>query len=255
MITGYNGFIAKHMIDALNEHDVDLHEWGRPKHSIRGYDWLIHMGAISSTVETDVEKIMRQNVDSSINWLKECIKYDVDMQFSSSASVYGLGKEFKETSPPDPRSPYAWSKYLFEREVLERSPTNIRVQMFRYFNVYGSGEDHKGSQASPYHQFRKQALETGTIKIFEGSNEAIRDFVPVEKVVNIHQQFFNVPDSGLFNVGMGISKSFLDVAEEIAQETGANIKTIPMPEHIKKNYQWFTCADMNKTDKILANNA
>lgn len=255
LVTGNRGFIGRHMVAALDEHEVVTHEWGEDEPDIRGFDWVIHMGANSSTTESNIELIMQQNLDSSLSWLRECEKHGVNMQFASSASVYGRCRNgFKEDAPVDPRTPYAWTKYLFERHVQQTPPKNIQVQMFRYFNVYGAGEDHKGGQASPYNQFRHQARHTGIINIFEGSDEAIRDFVSVELVVETHKRFFDVRESGIFNIGTGRSKSFQVVAEEIAAESGAKIRTIPMPERIRQGYQWFTCADMSKTHSILDNN-
>lgn len=253
LVTGHKGFIGSHMVAALNDHDVATHEWGEMEPDIRGFDWVIHLGANSSTTESNIELIMRQNYDSSVEWLHECAKHRVNLQFASSAGVYGRGSHgFQEDAPPDPRTPYAWTKYLFERYVQQNPQEHIRVQMFRYFNVYGSGEDHKGGQASPYNQFDHQAKHTGLINIFEGSEEAIRDFVPVELVVETHKRFFEVQESGIFNVGTGKSKSFLTVAEEIAAQTGAKIRTIPMPDRIRQNYQWFTCADITKTKNALS---
>lgn len=253
LVTGNRGFIGSHMEKTLVDqaHTVITHEWGEDEPDIRGFDWVIHMGAISSTVERDVEKVMRQNIDSSIGWLNECIKHGVNMQFSSSASIYGRGTEFTETAPPDPQTPYAWSKYLFERHVQQLGKLPIKVQMFRYFNVFGTGEDHKGNQASPYHQFTQQALNTKQILAFEGSSRAARDFIPVGDVVDTHIKFFDVADSGVFNVGTGEVTTFLEIAEMVAFMNDAVVRIIPMPEHIARNYQWYTRADMTKTNTIL----
>ena len=122
----------------------------------------------------------------------------------------------------------------------------IRVQGFRYFNVYGPHEDHKGDQASPYYKFEKQAKDTGVIKIFEGSENYSRDFVPVETVCKIHRHFLSVPDTGIWNVGTGRATSFADVARMIADKYGAKIEYIPMPDNLKSQYQTYTCADLTK---------
>lgn len=253
LLTGYKGFIGSHMLNALRGHEVTTFEWGDTLPSIEGYNWVIHMGANSSTTERDIEKIMYQNVDFSIWLLNQCIKYGVDLQYSSSASVYGMRKEnFREDQPVDPRNPYAWTKYLFERHVsnLEiKSLKGIRIQGFRYFNVYGSNEDHKEGQASPYHTFAKQYRETGKIKLFENSENYLRDFVPVEKVCQTHMDFFDVKESGVWNVGTGTPKSFLDVALSIAPKEA--IEYIPMPEKLRDSYQSYTCADMSKTLESL----
>jgi ADP-L-glycero-D-manno-heptose 6-epimerase len=241
------------MLNALSGHEVTTFEWGDSLPSIEGHDWVVHMGANSSTTERDIEKIMYQNVDFSIWLLKQCVKYGVDIQYSSSASVYGMRKEnFKEDQPVDPRNPYAWTKYLFERHVSNLDPKalkGIRIQGFRYFNVYGSNEDHKEGQASPYHTFAKQYRETGKIKLFENSENYLRDFIPVEQVCKTHIDFFDVKESGVWNVGTGTPKSFLDVALSIAPVEA--IEYIPMPEKLRDSYQSYTCADMSKTLESL----
>lgn len=253
LLTGYKGFIGSNMLNALQEHNVTTFEWGETLPEIEGHDWVIHMGANSSTTERNIEKIMHQNVDFSVWLLNQCIKHGVDLQYSSSASVYGMRKEnFKEDQPVDPRNPYAWTKYLFERHVSNLEPKSlkgIRIQGFRYFNVYGSNEDHKEGQASPYHTFTKQYRETGKIKLFENSENYLRDFVPVEKVCQTHINFFEVKESGVWNVGTGTPKSFLDVALSIAPKEA--IEYIPMPKKLRDSYQSYTCADMSKTLESL----
>lgn len=253
LLTGHKGFIGSNMLNALKEHEVTTFEWGETLPSIKGHDWVVHMGANSSTTERNIEKIMHQNVDFSVWLLNQCIKHGIDLQYSSSASVYGMRKEnFKEDQPVDPRNPYAWTKYLFERHVSNIEPKafkGIRVQGFRYFNVYGKGEDHKEGQASPYHTFTKQYHETGKIKLFENSENYLRDFIPVEQVCKTHIDFFDVKESGVWNVGTGTPKSFLDVALSIAPVEA--IEYIPMPEKLRDSYQSYTCADMSKTLESL----
>ena len=247
LLTGYKGFIGQNMLKALKntDHEISVFEWGEELPSIMEQDWVVHIGAISSTTERDIDKIMRQNYEFSQQLFDECKTFGINLQYSSSASVYGLGTNFTETALPDPKNAYAWSKYLFERYHQQNQGGNI-VQGFRYFNVYGPGEDHKGSQASPYHQFRKQALETNKIKVFENSDQYRRDFVPVEQVVATHLAFLNNSDSGIFNIGTGTTKSFLEVAESF----GVPIETISMPEQLKASYQKYTCANMTKTNKV-----
>ncbi len=253
LITGYKGFIGQNMVNALkDEHELSLFEWGDPLPDFRDLDWCIHLGAISSTTETDIKKILEQNYDFSRYIINSCQNYFVHLQYASSASIYGLGPEFKEQSPPDPKSPYAWSKYLFDR-YFEGSfnKWSIKVQGFRYFNVYGPHEEHKQEQASPFFKFEKQAKETGTIKLFEGSEHYYRDFIHVNKVVEIHKKFFNVQESGIWNVGTGTTISFKDLAVDIANKHNAKIEYIPMPENLKYQYQKYTCADITKLNKSL----
>jgi ADP-L-glycero-D-manno-heptose 6-epimerase len=252
LLTGYKGFIGSHLLKALeNEgHHVSVYEWGEILPSIMSQDWVIHVGAISATTEKDVEKVLSQNYDFSIQLYNACKEYGVNFQYASSASVYGLNREFTEESPVDPRTPYAWSKYLFERYV-KRNPVKYSIaQGFRYFNVYGSGEEHKGSQASPFTQFAKQYKETGKVKLFTGSGTMLRDFVPVEQVVKTHLDFLKVKESGVWNVGTGTTKSFLDVAKMVAPES--SFEFVTMPEILSNSYQYYTCADMSKTIKTLS---
>lgn len=247
-ITGYKGFIGQNMVNALkDDHELTLYEWGEEIPDVAGHDLCIHLGAISSTTETDVNKVLEQNYDFSRFLVAMCHHAGVNFQYASSASVYGLGLNFSEKAPPAPMSPYAWSKLLFERYALNmQREFKIRVQGFRYFNVYGPYEDHKGDQASPYHKFTKQAKETGVIKVFEGSEYFFRDFVPVEKVIDVHKKMWSRTESGVWNIGTGDPKSFLQLAEKIAEEHNAKIEFIPMPEDIKRQYQKYTCADLTK---------
>ena len=253
LLTGHKGFIGSNMLKSLVDHEVTTFDWGDPLPDVAGHQWVIHMGANSSTTERNIEKIMMQNVDFSVWLLRECIKNGVDFQYSSSASVYGLRtSNFTEDAPVDPRNPYAWTKYLLERHV-ENIPVKdrkgIRIQGFRYFNVYGSNEDHKKDMASPYHKFAKQFKETGKIRLFENSENYFRDFVPVEQVCQTHIDFLSVKESGVWNIGTGTPKSFLDVALSIAPKDC--LEFIPMPENLRDNYQAYTCADMTKTNNSL----
>ena len=249
LVTGNRGFIGQNMVQRLQEkgHEVTTFEWGEKLPTIHGLDWVIHLGAISSTTEKDVEKVMLQNLDFSIWLINECEQHGVNLQYASSASVYGLNQEFKEDSPIDPRTPYAWSKYLFERYVKVNNWSIIH-HGFRYFNVFGPHEEHKGNQASPYHQFERQAKENGVIKVFENSENYLRDFVHVYDVLDFHEKFFEVEESGIWNVGTGVATSFLDVAKKF----NVPIEIIPMPEILKPSYQVYTCANLDKVRETLA---
>lgn len=251
LITGHRGFIGQNMVNALkNDHQLSFYEWGDDLPYLNNCDLTIHLGAISSTTETDVNKILEQNYDFSKWLLLECQRYGVTLQYASSASIYGLGTNFREDAAPHPRSPYSWSKYLFERYAcMIEDECEYPIQGFRYFNVYGPHEEHKGDQASPYYKFAQQAKDTGVIKLFENSDQYFRDFVPVETVVDVHKRFFNVNESGIWNIGTGKPKSFQVVAEEIANQYNARIEYIPMPDNIKAQYQKYTCADLTKLSK------
>jgi ADP-L-glycero-D-manno-heptose 6-epimerase len=246
LITGYKGFIGQNMVKALDDHELSLYEWGEPAYDLSGLDMVIHLGAISDTRCQDWTALKQQNVDFTITLIDRCQKHGIPLQIASSASVYGLNNTtFKESDPVAPANMYALSKVLVERYFHEITPT-APVQLFRYFNVYGPHEDHKGDQASPFHKFREQA-KAGVIKIFEGSADFKRDFVPVQTVIDVHKAFFNMPQSGIWNVGTGIARSFLSVAEEI----GGPIVAVPMPSDLKSTYQRYTQADLGELHKAL----
>lgn len=259
LVTGHKGFIGQHAVNKLKLMNIPygVYEWGDPYPKFNQITHVMHFGAISSTTETNWDKVMTQNYDFSKKLLCDCEYHDIHFQWSSSASIYGLGDNFSEDAQPDPRTPYSTSKYLFER-FTNKTPgfgLEIPVQAFRYFNVYGDyGEEHKGDQASPYHKFRKQAKENGVIKLFEGSDDYLRDFIHVDDVLDIQFAFLQIKESGIWNIGTGKPKSFLTVAREICVETGATIDFIPMPDNLKNSYQKYTCADLTKLHKTLFNN-
>lgn len=247
LITGSAGFIGKNAVEYFSSAGHNITTYDIKTHSthpaIKGHDWILHFGAISSTIEQDVEKILAYNFDYSRWLLSEAIKYNINLQWSSSASVYGTDcKNFSEESPVSPKSPYAWSKYLFERHIRESDLKGILAQGFRYFNVYGKYEEHKGDQASPFHKFKIQKEKDNQINLFFGSDKYFRDFVPVEQVLKTHSYFLDIPESGIWNVGTGRATSFY----EVAQSFNCPIKYTEMPEKIKKNYQSYTRANLSK---------
>lgn len=253
LLTGYKGFIGKNFLEYFKnykEFEISTFTWGEEFPDLHGFDWVIHLGADSRTTAT-FEEAYKKNLEFSIFLYKECKKNNVNLQFSSSASVYGNNNTtFKEDDIPNPQSYYALSKYLFEDYVKNDENRNIIVQCFRYFNVYGKFEDHKGNMASPYQQFTEQAKQTGIIKIFDGE-EARRDFVHVDEIIRIQLRFLSNNESGVWNIGTGITKSFREVAEEIQKTIPSEIKIIKFPEHLKAQYQKYTKADMSKTNTFL----
>ena len=251
LVTGYKGFIGQNMCHYLMSRGHKVEGWDFMDNAVpdpSGYDWVIHLGAISDTTFTDVEQIMAQNFENSMRLLQTCDTMGTNIQYASSASVYGPTTHFNEDGNLLPQSPYAWSKYLFDRFVKQHlDDFKVIVQGFRYFNVYGPYEDHKGNQASPYTKFTKQAQEDKIIKVFEGSENYKRDFICVNDVCQIHEKMFQIDKSGIWNVGTGKPVSFDTVARTIADKHGAEIKYITMPDNLKSQYQKYTCADFRRT--------
>lgn len=254
LVTGCKGFIGQAFIlDTPDCVGIDIDD-PIPDLSGAGITRVVHLGALSSTTETDVERVMEYNYDYSVRLFNLCQKARIPFQYASSASVYGqTTKPSKEQDPCRPQSPYAWSKFFFDHWVQNRLHTSP-VQGFRFFNVYNDTpfdiESHK-TQPSPHTAFAKQAIESGAIRLFENSESFVRDFVPVSYVVATMNLLAGLPQSGIWNVGTNAPKSFLSVAQEVAEQHGAEIVTIPMPDHIKSQYQAYTCADTSKLDAAL----
>jgi ADP-L-glycero-D-manno-heptose 6-epimerase len=259
IVTGAEGFIGKHLARSLEfpvrcditegfgvwpPSDIDLH--------FKNMNCVYHLGAISSTTETDLNLITENNIKFSCMLLEECIKRDVPFVYASSASVYGLGTNgFREDIPLTPLNYYAISKASFDNFVnlkIQDNPT-AKIIGLRYFNVYGSGEEHKGDMSSPVHKFIKQSKEESEIRIFQGSENYMRDFIHVNDVVDITKNAPQLP-SGIYNVGTGTPRSFLDVAQIVSNLSGAAIKEIPFPKHLEGKYQDFTCSDNEKINKF-----
>ena len=234
LVTGHEGFIGKNMLSWLNQEDgwqIDGYEWHpteRPE--VSNYDWVIHLGAIADMTCTDVEAIMKQNLEFS-QWLfNECNKHGVNLQYASSSSVYGDTRDFSEYAPCYPQTPYAWSKYLFDRWVFQQ-PQSIFVQGFRYFNVYGKYMHLRGRRANAIVKWRTQAVKEGKITVWETAEHIKRDWTWVGDVCRLHIDFIKeVRGSGIWNCGAGIAHSFLDIAEEIAEIEGVEIEFVPVPE-------------------------
>ena len=255
LVTGHKGFIGSNIALYLQSqgHEVEGWEWMPGViPSTEDYDWCIHTGAISSTTYDDVNQILEQNFEFTVRLAQVCENFGTHLQYASSASVYGPTTHFKEDGKLLPQSPYAWSKYLFDRFLGQfQDEFDITIQGFRYFNVYGQGEEHKGDQASPYTKFTQQAKENGYINLFENSEKYRRDFVCVEDICKLQEKMFDVKQSGIFNVGTGRSVSFSTVAKSIAEKHNAKINLIPMPENLKGQYQEYTCANLDKLNSVV----
>ena len=248
LVTGHEGFIGRNMLAWLRqepEWEVDGYEWdpvARPE--VKGYDWVIHLGAIADMSCTDVDAIMKQNYEFS-QWLfTECNNHGVHLQYASSSSVYGNTKDFSEHAACHPQTPYAWSKYLFDRWVFQQ-PQSVMVQGFRYFNVYGKYMHLRGNRANAIHKWREQALKERKITVWENAEFIKRDWTWVGDVCRLQIDFIKqVNGSGIWNVGSGLPHSFLDIAEEIAEQEGVPIEFVPVPAEELSRFRTTTKADL-----------
>ena len=255
LITGHNGFIGRNMTAWMNQEpdwEIDGWEWDptdRP--DVKEYDWVIHLGAIADMSDMDVEKILVQNLEFS-QWLfAECKKYNVNLQYASSSSVYGETKDFSEYAPCHPQTPYAWSKYLFDRWVFQQEHTAF-VQGFRYFNVYGKYMHLRGSRANAIQKWRDQAQKEGKISVWQNAHQIKRDWTWVGDVCRLHMDFIKtVKGSGIWNVGSGLPHSFLDIAEEIAEQEGVPLELVEVPATEQARMRTRTCADLTKLKETI----
>jgi ADP-L-glycero-D-manno-heptose 6-epimerase len=248
LVTGHLGFIGRNMTAHLlkePEWEVEGWEWDPNDFPDVGkYDWVIHLGAIADMSCTDVEAVMKQNFEFSQRLFHECNTHGVHLQYASSSSVYGNTRDFSEFAPCHPQTPYAWSKYLFDRWVFQQ-PQSIYVQGFRYFNVYGKWMHLRGTRANAIHKWREQARTQGFIEVWEGAERIKRDWTWVGDVCRLHTDFLKtVNGSGIWNVGAGLPHSFLDIAEHIAEQEGVELRTIAIPEVEKQRMRVTTCANL-----------
>lgn len=244
LITGCNGFIAKNMIEWMSqEYFWEIEQWSWDPHNlpdVKRYSWVIHLGAITDTSDANIDTIIHQNLEFS-QWLfNECNKHKVNLQYASTSAVYGNTNDFSEFAPCHPHSPYAWSKYLFDRWVFQQEH-NISVHGFRYFNVYGKYMYTKGPRTDIMYKWRQQAKTEGKITVCKNADAIKRDWVWVGDVCKLHIDFIKtVHGSGIWNVGTGLAHSYLDIAEEIAGQEGATIE-FDEPLHMD---QLLTKADL-----------
>lgn len=216
-------------------------------------EWLrveavFHEGAISSTTERDQNKIDQYNLQPSYWLIDQAVRNNFILSYASSASVYGDSNVFVESQPLDPRSPYAISKMLVDQYVYATmlEYPQARIQGWRYFNVYGRNESHKKDQASPVTKFTEQAVNTGKIKIFKGSENFQRDFICVDDIANIKISSLDKDFNGILNLGTGNAVSFREVAELISKKYSAVLEEIDFPQELINQYQKYTCSDNRK---------
>jgi ADP-L-glycero-D-manno-heptose 6-epimerase len=249
LVTGHKGFIGKNMLAWLSQEEgwqVDGWDWDPNNYpAVSEYDWVVHLGAIADMTDNDVDRIMKQNYEFS-QWLfTECNSHGVNLQYASSSSVYGNTKDFSEHAPCHPQTAYSWSKYLFDRWVFQQ-PVSVYVQGFRYFNVYGKYMHLRGKRANVIHKWREQARKEGKITVWEGAENIKRDWTWVGDVCRLHIDFIKtVNGSGIWNVGSGLAHSFLDIAEEIAEQEGVEIEFVPIPLEEQQRMRTKTCADLS----------
>ncbi|MFA7456761.1 MAG: ADP-glyceromanno-heptose 6-epimerase [Micavibrio sp.] len=295
IVTGGTGFIGSNLVAGLEEKGVEdivicdvlgsgdkwrniaKREIRDLVHPDRLFDYLnshvdeiemiFHMGAISSTTETDADLIVDTNFVLSRRVWKWCRKNGKRLVYASSAATYGDGLQgFKDVQGADelkhfmPLNAYGWSKHAFDRRVArivetKSEPLPKQWAGLKFFNVYGPNEYHKGDQMSVMCKLYPQIEAGAAARLFKSHHTdyedggQLRDFVWVGDIVDVMLWLYDNPGvSGLFNVGTGKARSFKDLAEATFAAAGKppKINYSDMPETLRPKYQYYTQADMAK---------
>jgi ADP-L-glycero-D-manno-heptose 6-epimerase len=249
-------FEGKHYAEKV--HRDSFIEW--LNNNYHNVQFIFHIGARTDTTEQDVALLNRLNLDYTKAIWKLCVEFSIPLIYASSAATYGLGEHGYDDDESKihllkPLNPYGDSKNEFDIWALKQNKKPIFWAGLKFFNVYGPNEYHKGRMASVIFHTYKQILENGKMNLFQSHKPGIkdgeqkRDFVYVKDVVDV--LFFLMDyqkDSGIYNLGSGKARTFLDLATNtfIALNKAPNITFVPTPEDIRDKYQYFTEANMKK---------
>ena len=292
IITGAAGFIGSNILAKLNNENfkdivlVDdfrneeknknfLHKTFSEKvHRDIFFEWLsknhkhvqfiIHIGARTDTAEFDTTVFDKLNLNYSKKIWKACVEYGLPLIYASSAATYGMGElGYKDNHDIienlKPLNPYGESKNDFDKWALKQDKKPYFWTGLKFFNVYGPNEYHKGRMASVIFHAFNQINKSNAMKLFRSHNpdykdgEQLRDFVYVKDVVEvIYFLMHHRKDSGLYNLGTGKSRTFIDLTRNTfkAMNISEDISFIDTPEDIREKYQYFTEADMSKLRSI-----
>jgi len=292
VITGAAGFIASCLVSKLNElgygeqlilvddfsvkakeANFAAKKFGLKIHRDDFFEYLdknaseisfvFHIGARTDTTLQNVDIFDSLNLNYSKEVWKLCSKHRIPMIYASSAATYGAGEHGyqdnnEEISLLKPLNPYGQSKQDFDVWALAESESPPFWAGFKFFNVYGPNEYHKGRMASVIFHAFNQIKASGTMKLFRSHRADFtdggqsRDFVYVKDLIDVLIYFYeNQQHSGIYNLGSGKARSFLDLVKGVfhAMQTEANIGFIDTPEDIRETYQYFTEADLSNLRK------
>lgn len=290
IVTGAAGFIGYNMIKKLNNHNfnniIAVDYFTEKKHQLsdckitekidreelenwleKNYEhteFVIHLGARTDTAEFDKDLLWKLNTDYTKMLWKKCVDHQIPMIYASSAATYGLGElgytdDEQKMKDLKPLNPYGESKLAFDLWALEQEKKPFFWCGLKFFNVYGFGESHKGRMASVVWHAYNQIKNTEKMKLFRSHNpdfkdgEQQRDFVYVNDLVEvIYWLMHHRKDSGIYNLGSGKARTFLDLVRATFSAMGKKeqIEFIDTPEDIRDKYQYFTEADMKKLQSI-----
>lgn len=231
-----------------------------------GVRGIVHMGAISATTETDVDAIVRNNIRLTLDLWDWCTASGVPLIYASSAATYGDGSAgFDDAFSPDalaqllPLNAYGWSKHFVDRRiariVADGGPTPPQWVGLKFFNVYGPNEYHKGSMKSVVAHNAARVAGGEPLRLFRSYHPdyadggQLRDFIYVKDCARVVTWLFAHPEvSGLFNLGTGHARSWLDLGRSLfaALDRPEAIEFIDMPEALRGKYQYYTQAGMGR---------
>ena len=220
---------------------------------------VIHMGACSSTTETDFDYLYSNNFEYTKSLWRYCTESRVPFIYASSAATYGDGSwgfdDNMDIGKLRPLNGYGYSKQLFDLWSRKQKDTPPQYAGLKFFNVYGPNEDCKDDMASVIYKSFNQIGQSGKVRLFRshrpdyGDGGQLRDFIYVKDICSVISWLLDNKDvSGLFNVGTGKARSFADLAKATFRAMGVreDIEYIDMPEHLRGKYQYFTEAKMDK---------
>ena len=237
-------------------------EWLKENHL--HVQFVFHLGARTDTTEFDYELLNRLNLEYTKEVWNTCNEFGLPLVYASSAATYGLGEHGYDDDESTleklkPLNPYGDSKNDFDIWAVKQPRKPFFWAGLKFFNVYGPNEYHKGRMASVIFHTYNQIMKSGEMKLFQSHNpdfkdgEQMRDFVYVKDVVDVmYFLMHHRKDSGIYNLGSGKARTFLDLAKNTFKALGKepNITFIPTPEDIRDKYQYFTEAKMDKLASI-----
>ena len=225
-------------------------------------DFVFHLGARTDTTETKKHIFDKLNVEYSQDIWRYCTLEDIPLIYASSAATYGLGEhgfvdDHETVNSLKPLNAYGDSKNNFDKWALKEFMSPPAWYGFKFFNVFGPNEYHKGRMASVVFHFYNQLIKTGEVNLFKShkndykNGEQTRDFIYVDDLINVMLHFHDNEreiNNGLYNIGTGSARTYNDLAKAIFKAVGKDpvINYIDTPEDIREKYQYFTEADMTK---------
>lgn len=223
-------------------------------------EYIFHLGARTNTAEFDKSVFDRLNLGYSINMWKACSRYGIPLIYASSAATYGAGElgyhdDHALVRKLKPLNPYGESKNEFDKWALDQHESPPVWTGLKFFNVYGPNEYHKNRMASVVFHAFNQIRQTGLMKLFRSHKAGIsdggqaRDFIYVKDLVSVmYWLFTHTVISGIYNLGTGKSRTFLDLTTATfrAMDLEPRIEFIDTPPDIRDKYQYFTEASMEK---------